>query len=974
MCGTFSAGHYRSSLASRPLFPTQRKQGDQQGCLVHLQPDLIRQLTADLARIAKDTTACVDAWSADNKEQLLSFEACDTWTTWKSRCAAVVQAVHRRKTDQQAPVDTAVRERNQYIETVQPWLRVRLAQLQREGERVAGSQARLRRLQERHKEVAARLEQVEAACAGAGVAAAVGEEAEAAGGGHPADSSSVPEVDVSSGALGEYLERWKAVQREHEAWIEAVEACEPFKHVGRVAADGVDLLAASRKVARQAERVAAKRRRAFALMPAALDEYRRVTARRRRYVQGLSDATRRQLDDLTRLSAQTLRCRHELGKLDEMQKALPGLDSEVEEHQQLHERIEDVRYELAKARFERSQSPKRRRLSAKAIADKDERLQTRLAQLRQSAAYRTACQRLRDLSALLPEVYARAPGVVPMHGTRASDLPTYLLSRDFHHITDLVAPTAMVCDNDDDDDDEQTPQQTRHLLLKAALKSEADEGTDGPPRFYVLKRFVGGKVRALRRTADIMAGLSDPHVLRLLGIVHDDDANAWFLMLPHYERGDLRQWLVDANITAATPDALRTKHIFRATVLLRGVLRGLVALHQAGVLHRDLKPDNVLVDRDGALAVICDFETSKHTGHSHVTNTLTMVGRTVGTLKYLAPEIVNGSSGATHSVQSDLYSFGVMMSELLSGGTACKTPQQVDQVPDRLLHPHAKAILRQLLCATAAERGNVTAASLLDTPFFRGAATERECMVCLDLFQPLDGLECHREYEPHFLCRACFAQHVAVECGAEVGDLAKREGRVFCPNRRLADSCTSRAYSDLEIATAVDAAGFAAYCKALGKVTEQRLAVEMNARVQQEVERLAKLDALQRQVERARHHIVDEILTLKCPRCRAAFVDFDGCMALTCGRCEAAFCGWCLQDCGRDAHRHVANCARVPRDVVDATFPPNALQVFHATHRRRQARLLADYLGGLQAPLRAAVIDAVRAVLNEAGHGNLVAG
>mmetsp|Transcript_75679 Transcript_75679/g.204365 ORF Transcript_75679/g.204365 Transcript_75679/m.204365 type:complete len:99 (+) Transcript_75679:595-891(+) len=47
---------------------------------------------------------------------------------------------------------------------------------------------------------------------------------------------------------------------------------------------------------------------------------------------------------------------------------------------------------------------------------------------------------------------------------------------------------------------------------------------------------------------------------------------------------------------------------------------------------------------------------------------------------------------------------------------------------------------------------------------------------------------------------------------------------------------------------------------------------------------------------------------LRCPRCSAAFVDFDGCLALTCYRCRGAFCGLCLMDCGADAHQHVQSC------------------------------------------------------------------
>lgn len=61
--------------------------------------------------------------------------------------------------------------------------------------------------------------------------------------------------------------------------------------------------------------------------------------------------------------------------------------------------------------------------------------------------------------------------------------------------------------------------------------------------------------------------------------------------------------------------------------------------------------------------------------------------------------------------------------------------------------------------------------------------------------------------------------------------------------------------------------------------------------------------------ERARvifNDLADKI-NLKCPRCKAAFYDYDGCNALRCGlpECRAGFCAICLQDCGQDAHAHI---------------------------------------------------------------------
>lgn len=50
-------------------------------------------------------------------------------------------------------------------------------------------------------------------------------------------------------------------------------------------------------------------------------------------------------------------------------------------------------------------------------------------------------------------------------------------------------------------------------------------------------------------------------------------------------------------------------------------------------------------------------------------------------------------------------------------------------------------------------------------------------------------------------------------------------------------------------------------------------------------------------------------LTDACPRCKAVFLDWEGCCAVSCGQCGCSFCGWCLKDCGTDAHSHAAHCS-----------------------------------------------------------------
>jgi hypothetical protein len=101
-----------------------------------------------------------------------------------------------------------------------------------------------------------------------------------------------------------------------------------------------------------------------------------------------------------------------------------------------------------------------------------------------------------------------------------------------------------------------------------------------------------------------------------------------------------------------------------------------------------------------------------------------------------------------------------------------------------------------------------------------------------------------------------------------------------------------------------------------------------------------RLEQIRDQDERNAHKLhrtlVDEVLTLKCPRCKNAFVDFEGCFAVTCvyPTCNCGFCAWCLTDCGGDAHTHVAAC---PENRNDRS-PWGTEDMFREHHRVRRAR------------------------------------
>jgi len=122
----------------------------------------------------------------------------------------------------------------------------------------------------------------------------------------------------------------------------------------------------------------------------------------------------------------------------------------------------------------------------------------------------------------------------------------------------------------------------------------------------------------------------------------------------------------------------------RAIVYIRDIAEALCLMHHSGILHRDLKPTNVLFRRDGSLAVI-DFGLAKQ---AQLQAEITGTGEIFGTPYYMSPE---QGRGEVVDERADIYSLGIILYEMLAG----QKPFVADSAMG-LIHLHETAPIPEL--------------------------------------------------------------------------------------------------------------------------------------------------------------------------------------------------------------------------------------------------------------------------------------
>ena len=175
------------------------------------------------------------------------------------------------------------------------------------------------------------------------------------------------------------------------------------------------------------------------------------------------------------------------------------------------------------------------------------------------------------------------------------------------------------------------------------------------------------------REQDLMQALHHEHIVPCLDAGHDGRYS--YLVMPYVQGGTLNDMLNESVLT-----------LEEAGVVLEQLTRALAYLHALGLLHRDIKPTNILFDRDSHL-YLTDFGIASWLGEKPVHN-----GHVMGTPHYMAPELFNGYADE----RSEVYSVGILLYQLLTGclpfdgpsdWKSCLQHQETQPLAPSLLNP-----------------------------------------------------------------------------------------------------------------------------------------------------------------------------------------------------------------------------------------------------------------------------------------------
>jgi serine/threonine protein kinase len=420
--------------------------------------------------------------------------------------------------------------------------------------------------------------------------------------------------------------------------------------------------------------------------------------------------------------------------------------------------------------------------------------------------------------------------------------------------------------------------------------------------------------------------LNHPNIVQILAAF--TDLNFGYIHMPFYQKGSLNDYLnANCNLRDSEKRSIASE-----------ILSGLSYIHGFGLLHCDLKLDNILID-DNNKPLIGDFDVSREDS-IFVASTFTVVvqGNVAGTLAYMSPD-------QKSSIKSDIYSYGLIVFDMhffpLKGNYQRPLIQEIIanrsnvKIPENQIQGLAP-FLSSLLLFDPSKRPD-TSHAMFD-PYFTTPLIEEHdssepkynCIVCFDSFWADQGISCSADIDPiHFSCSDCFHGYLDCCANQELAIWSKRNNQIQCLQQFCDRPIQSNKYLKF-----INPETYEKLQSKMIQINEQLVATNLENIFQKRLKIMENQSAAQFHFTR----ITEDILNLCCPSCKAVFIDFEGCFALTCKRCSCGFCAWCLQDCGRDAHNHVARC---PKRLTQGVF--GTIELFQRCHANRKRGMIEKY-------------------------------
>jgi len=188
------------------------------------------------------------------------------------------------------------------------------------------------------------------------------------------------------------------------------------------------------------------------------------------------------------------------------------------------------------------------------------------------------------------------------------------------------------------------------LLGKGAM-GEVYLGRDETlDRFVAIKVLQGSAefTTAFLEEARLCAKLEHPNILKIFELGKVEESGRLYCVMQYIDGGSLTELIKNKGVLSEA----------EVLAISRGVLSGLQCAHKAGIIHRDIKPDNILFDRNG-FPIIADFGIAQN-----LNNVFTLNKQIIGTPEYMSPE---QAQGLDLNSRTDIYSFGVVMFQMATG-------------------------------------------------------------------------------------------------------------------------------------------------------------------------------------------------------------------------------------------------------------------------------------------------------------------